>query len=417
MPTPNGKILNKQVTVAVAPVRFVDSNASVLFDLLRGVAALLVFFEHGRNLFFLDYPDLTSHRLLFAIPYVLSGAGHQAVVVFFVLSGFFISGTVFRAVERDQWLWTDYLTRRFVRLWVVLLPALLLCLFWDKLGIHLGHAPALYRGEVNNHMLGNVTQLLSPSAFFGNLFFVQAIMVPVFGSNGALWSLANEFWYYILFPLGYFTLRRATPPLQRLICGLLFLATAWFVRGGILNAFPVWLTGTVLLLVRPPHFSAALARHLRLLAACSYALLFFFLGKTHWITGLLSDYILTAATFGFLWILLSANGRAVPAATAVVASRETARFSYTLYAVHTPLLVFIASLVLGDTRWVPTPTHIASALAIACITLGYAFGLASFTEFRTDSIRRFIERFLHLPDPPSALPSNPNASTSQIAQK
>jgi peptidoglycan/LPS O-acetylase OafA/YrhL len=401
----------------VSRTRFVDSTASVLFDLLRGVAALLVFLEHGRNLFFVDFQDLTSHRLLLAVPYVLSVAGHQAVVVFFVLSGFFISGTVFRAVERNQWLWTDYLTRRLVRLWVVLVPALLLCLLWDKLGIHLGHAPALYSGNVDNHMVGDISRLLSPSIFFGNLLFLQAILVQVFGSDGALWSLAYEFWYYILFPLGFFTLRSATPRLQRLVCGTLFLAIAWFVREGILAAFPIWLTGTLLVLVPPPRISGTAARCARILAACIYPLVFFGLAKVHSLPGLVGDYLLTVATFALLWILLSANSKAVPGAISVRASREVARFSYTLYAVHTPLLVFIASLVLGDTRWVPTPAHIVTGLAIACIALGYAYGLASFTEFRTDAIRRYVERLLHLPDPPSALPSNPNTPVTQITQK
>jgi len=34
-----------------------------------------------------------------------------------------------------------------------------------------------------------------------NVFFLQTITVPVYGSNSPLWSLANEFWYYLLFPL------------------------------------------------------------------------------------------------------------------------------------------------------------------------------------------------------------------------
>lgn len=30
--------------------------------------------------------------------------------------------------------------------------------------------------------------------------FLQTRFTPVFGSNGPLWSLFNEFWYYVLFP-------------------------------------------------------------------------------------------------------------------------------------------------------------------------------------------------------------------------
>jgi len=192
-------------------VRFVDSWASVNFDLLRGLAALLVFFGHWRNLLFVDFPSLTTHRWLLTPLYMLAGGGHQAVVLFFILSGYFIGGTVLRSLERDQWEWVGYLLRRIVRLWTVLVPALLLCLFWDRLGIHLGHAPALYGGHVpNNIVLYDTASRLAPHIFFGNLFFLQTILTPFLGTNGALWSLANEFWYYILFPLGMVVLWRTS---------------------------------------------------------------------------------------------------------------------------------------------------------------------------------------------------------------
>ena len=37
--------------------------------------------------------------------------------------------------------------------------------------------------------------------FAGNALFLQTILVPVLGTNGPLWSLAYEFWYYAVFPL------------------------------------------------------------------------------------------------------------------------------------------------------------------------------------------------------------------------
>jgi peptidoglycan/LPS O-acetylase OafA/YrhL len=37
------------------------------------------------------------------------------------------------------------------------------------------------------------------STFVGNLLQLQTIVVSSLGSNGPLWSLANEWWYYVLF--------------------------------------------------------------------------------------------------------------------------------------------------------------------------------------------------------------------------
>lgn len=64
------------------PPRFVDTHASVLLDLLRGLAALLVLGDHWRNLLFIDYRDVTAHRKALFLPYLLTTAGHQAVVIF-----------------------------------------------------------------------------------------------------------------------------------------------------------------------------------------------------------------------------------------------------------------------------------------------------------------------------------------------
>ncbi len=390
-----------------APVRFVDSWASIHFDLLRGMAALFVLLGHWRNIFFLDFPQLAAYRSVLAIPYLLSAVGHQSVVVFFVLSGYFIGGTVFRAIERNQWGWRGYLMRRIVRLWTVLLPALLLCLFWDRLGIHLGHAPALYGGRVSNHLLLDVPQLLAPHIFFGNLFFLQGIFTPVFGSDTALWSLAYEFWYYILFPLAAVALWPRARWVHRLICAALFVATAWFIRGGILVSFPIWLAGAALFKVPPPTFNPRTAKYLRVAATLIYLPVFFVLNKIHSIPDRINDYLLAVATFLFLWLLLSAKERFEQGTRSARAPRELARFSYTLYAAHIPLLVFAASLFIRDSRWYPAPLNLLKAMGILFLVLLYSYVLAFFTEFRTDTIRQRLEHLLRIAPTPPALPSNP----------
>jgi peptidoglycan/LPS O-acetylase OafA/YrhL len=397
-----------------SPVRFPDSWASIYFDLLRGLAALFVLFGHWRNLFFVDYSNLTEHRQLLTLPYLLTGAGHQSVILFFVLSGYLVGGTVFRDLKGERWHWRGYLLRRIVRLWTVLIPALLLCLFWDKLGIHLGQAPALYNGLVPNHMIPDVPHLLTPRIFFGNLFFLQTILTPVLGSDGPLWSLANEFWYYILFPLGMVALWPRARASHRLICAILFLAAAWLVRDGILEGFPIWLLGALLYRLKPPSFAPQTGQVIRVIAPLLYLPVFFALSRLHSIPGLLADYFLAALTFALLWVLLSAKESYDRTTLKARGSRQLASFSYTLYAVHVPFLVFLVSLLVGETRWIPSTRTVAAGVGILLCTIIYAYALAFFTEFRTDPLRSRLERLFGIAPAPRTEAARPNAISQPL---
>lgn len=87
-----------------------------LLDGLRGGAALLVLISHARHFEFEDYASQAAAGPLATLFYGATALGHQAVIVFFVLSGFLISGSVRRSVEARRWLWRDYLSRRLSRL-------------------------------------------------------------------------------------------------------------------------------------------------------------------------------------------------------------------------------------------------------------------------------------------------------------
>jgi hypothetical protein len=95
-----------------------------LLDVLRGPAALLVFLEHWRNLFFKDFPEIANPGILMKVFYLFTGAGHQAVMLFFVLSGCVIAHVIYGLHERGKWSWRGYLSARLSRLWIVLIPAL-----------------------------------------------------------------------------------------------------------------------------------------------------------------------------------------------------------------------------------------------------------------------------------------------------
>lgn len=380
-------------------VRFSETNASVILDLVRGLAAMLVAVGHWRNIFFIDYPTVAQQtpRLahLLAVPYIVTSGGHQAVVLFFILSGYLISGSVFRLLRAKTWRWGTYLSHRLVRLWVVLVPGLVLCAFWDNIGLRSGTAPNLYHGMASNHMIGNIATQLSTKVFLGNLFFLSPIFVPTFGSDSALWSLPYEFWYYMLFPLGLLALRREFSWRTRALCAVGFLLVGWFVRGAILWMFPVWLLGTLLAMAKPPRIGV----RTRLVAAAIYPPVLWCFAKQQWISnGLYSDYAFGIVTALFLWLMLSAQAKANEQGVVERGARQLSRFSYTLYVIHVPILVFAAGMVAGDDRWNPTLGHIAGALVLLLLTLLYSYGVAALTEFRTDRVRRFVERLLGNPD-------------------
>ena len=81
-----------------------------------------------------DYGQIKTPTNLDRLFYFATGLGHQAVVVFFVLSGYLVGGSVLTAYQSGRWSWAAYALRRLTRLWVVLLPALIITLAVDGLG-------------------------------------------------------------------------------------------------------------------------------------------------------------------------------------------------------------------------------------------------------------------------------------------
>ena len=111
--------------------RRVSRRASERLDMVRACAALAVMVDHLRGLFFVPFSDVRSSDSVVKGLYFLTSLGHQAVMVFFVLSGYFVGSSVLRAFRRSRWSWRWYLNQRLTRLWIVLAPALLIGAAFD----------------------------------------------------------------------------------------------------------------------------------------------------------------------------------------------------------------------------------------------------------------------------------------------
>lgn len=328
--------------------------------MLRGVAALGVFASHWRDLFFPDYTH-TYNPLKIAF-YLFTGLGHEWVIVFFVLSGYLVGGSVLRAT---QWKWGKYLFARFTRLYIVLIPALVLGAVFDAAGIHLFGISGLYGGHSTVHSLQfSTAERLTKTVFAGNLFFFQTILVPTFGSNGPLWSLANEFWYYIMFPLLVLGIRKRN---ALYLLGLLCVAA--FAGKGILFLGIAWLMGVAIHFVPKVSFAGAEFLAILFLATTLVS------AKIYHVR--FSDLVIGSSVMVFIYFFSSSETDSKYSSFAHFLSRS----SYTLYLVHVPALVFIAA-------WLHH-SMIVSVIAFIGV-FGYAQAVWYFCERHTDTLRKWI---------------------------
>ena len=372
------------------------TSASIHLDAIRGLAALLVFFGHLRALFFVPYPSVLHPNALITALYFVDGFGHTAVMVFFVLSGFLISSSVFRSLETKRWSWGWYAQNRLTRLYVVLIPALLLGAFWDLLGMHVFGMGGVYGS--NPHYTSIVPKAINQTAswgsWLGNLFFLQTIFVPSYGSNTPLWSLSYEFWYYLLFPIGVFILSRQQTGRVRLVCCAVAFLLAALVGKGILLYFPIWLMGTALCFL--PRAGHSVRRWLCLFGSL-LLMAALVLQRSHRIHPAIgSDYLLAGAFTFFLYGVLGSRNK-VPALYERLA-RFFSGISYTLYLVHMPFLFFVTAFVIGSrTLWQPDLVHLGVGAIVIAVALSYTCSIRLITEAHTDQVRKFITNRLSKP--------------------
>lgn len=163
-------------------MRATDKNSplsetfSLYLDLTRFVAALMVVLAH-----YLQY-NIISGDVASLIP----SLGREAVVVFFVLSGFVIAYVTGNRVTTGR----EYIVARCGRIYSVVLPTLVLgWLLAEALGNYALYQLAKPHVYIPLHLL-----FLSQS---WNLSEVPPLLAP-------FWSLCYEVWYYALFGVTYY---------------------------------------------------------------------------------------------------------------------------------------------------------------------------------------------------------------------
>ncbi len=355
-------------------------GAFVLMDAMRCVLAVSVAFAHAWYLLIEDHRGQAS--LTASIGYFLAGYAHASVILFFVLSGYWIARSVDGRIAKG-WYWPSYLTDRLTRLLVVLLPALAIGGALDAIGLYVLES-STHTGATHTYVLRrSVADALGWRVFIGNILFLQDILVAPFGTNGPLWSLAYEFWFYIWFPAIIVSWRKRRPSPFLLAMGL-----AW-IEPHMLIGFGCWLCGAALHWAtrrgkgadrRPP------LNRMWVGVASVVLMAMLIIVRTVGLTYL--ELALAAAFALFLYTLLRV-GLSPPRWIEPLAAYG-ARASFSLYALHFPVLAFAAALLMGTDRLPPTVTNV----VLVVLTLAWAVlvcGIfARYTEHYTGKVRRLF---------------------------
>ncbi|MGZ8288840.1 MAG: acyltransferase family protein [Telluria sp.] len=372
-----------------------DSCQSLLISLLRGLAAMQVAAAHLRSEFFPGLRTMADPPLAYQALAFFTGFAHQAVVLFFLISGWLVGGSLLNKIGNPNTLGA-YAIDRVSRLWTVLIPTFTLMLMFGMFEGQLIPDTIDYSGANNYSVL----------SFLGNLVGLQTVTLPQFGGNYALWSLANETWYYLMFPALLLLMTASTAPRRALAMGLL-LATARALPWDITLYFLVWLLGAIFSRVRIDCGHGARALMLGLFAVI--AVYYRFTGSNDDLVAasFVQDVIYSLA---FLVFLSSMHGKLDTGSRSLLRLRAGAKFfadfSFTLYVFHVPLIQLmqhIGTRVWGGHRLSPTAwADYGIYFGLLGMILALSYGSYLLFESHTPKVRRLLKDLLLAPPVPAA---------------
>lgn len=336
-----------------------DGPLSTWLNHFRWIAALVVAWSHLRTLLF---PEAGTQVLgaVQKVFYFLTLFADEAVVIFFVLSGLLVGGSVLRDVRNERFALSKYLINRLSRLQIVLIPAIIFSV-------------------ILQYSFGTISCISGPDSWLnvlGNMLYLQNFSVYPLCNNHPLWSLSSEAYYYLVAPpLIFATLRRSAKDV-----GLAALALVPAI---------VWL--------RPDHLTAALGLILWLMGLLPWLIrirlpwqlaivpfvLLLLLGRGHVFPHRFEEELALAPAF----VLFLCSDFVDLRGLAEGMARWLSGFSYSLYLTHMPIGQAVAHYY-GEQALSPTDWHsyeVFAATLTLMIVVGWLFGVAF--ESRTRLLR------------------------------
>lgn len=358
-------------------------------DLIRFFAAFAVMSGHYRGAFLPEYSDIPAdERNIFVfLFYTLTHFPAEAVLLFFVLSGFLVGGKVIERCGRGTFDTTSYAIDRSVRILLPLISALLLSVVIDAI-----------RGVE-----------VVPGRVIGNLFSLQGIWCA--SQVEVLWSLSYEVWFYIVAGcIGFLVMQRRTGKTATLGYVAMGIALLVFTKLDTHYLF-IWILGALAYTTMPKSSSRGrlwLFGVLSLIALFMLQLNFQGNYSLSIVRFLPTDnraalsVIFAIAACLFVQNVILFRPKSFAAVRIDRAGTWLAAFSYTLYLVHVPIMRLMEYLgALRATSF--NPASLSLYFGYMLVGMAGSYLIYLLFEKRTPKVKRFIRtrvvpgiRALHL---------------------
>ena len=113
--------------------------------------------------------------MLLDVFYFVTGLGHEAVVIFFVMSGLLVGGLSLERYVARRFVPSEFVIQRLSRIYIVLIPALMMGFTLDFIGLANFNAAAIYTDSLRFRMPGIVANQLSWHLMLENGLMLQQI--------------------------------------------------------------------------------------------------------------------------------------------------------------------------------------------------------------------------------------------------
>ncbi len=347
-----------------------------LLDTVRWISAGMVALGHAWVCVFARQDNPVSKAL-----WALADTRHSWVIIFFVLSGYLVGGNVL--LRADRFDFKRYAVARFTRIYIVLIPALLLTAALDGTAFLIAPHSPVYNTAWGESVFGGTP----PFTLYGlpniaaSILCLENVIAPAMGSDGPLWSLGFEWVFYFAFPVlllaadAIAKVTRLSPWITRTVvmaASVALLAKGHILYGAVL--WTIWVCGAL------AHVVVETDRWPRLLRWAGALICVAGFVVSFRINYRFADVLIGLGAASFL-CLFPRGERGFKAGM----DQALASGSYTLYVIHLPILAFI-TLFYNGVGWLPV-----GGAPISATSMGMYAGMAAIVGLWVVIFQRLFE--------------------------